>query len=331
MLEVETTKATAEVTAPASGIVTDLAVREGQFVDVGVPFCRLGEAGAARADRPDCPDRPDHSVAQQPLKITRKARRRAAELGIDLDRIPAGKGRIGVEQIEALAARGQTAKAAPIEPGEPRAVVFGGGGHAAVVVDALAAQGYRIVGCVDDDPQAKGTEVVNGIGVLGDRAMLPALASDGVEFAFVGVGGATANRARCEVFELLRELGFCLPALIHGRACVSASSTIGAGTIVLPGAVVGPRCRIGSNVIINQGAQVCHDTMVGDGCHVTPGALIAGNCRIGPATTIGMGAAVLFGISVGEECLVHNNAAVNTSVPDRTEVFGDGRRGELAA
>jgi carbonic anhydrase/acetyltransferase-like protein (isoleucine patch superfamily) len=71
--------------------------------------------------------------------------------------------------------------------------------------------------------------------------------------------------------------------------------------------------------------------MVGDGCHVTPGALIAGNCRIGPATTIGMGAAVLFGISVGEECLVHNNAAVNTSVPDRTEVFGAGRRGDLAA
>ena len=206
-------------------------------------------------------------------------------------------------------------------------MVFGGGGQAAVVVDALTGRGYRIVGCIDDDPQAKDTEVLNGVRVLGDRGLLPGLLSEGVEFAFVGVGGATSNQTRVEIFELLHRLGFRLPVLIHPGACISASSTIGAGTVVLPGAVIGPRCRIGRNVIINQGAQVCHDSVIGDGCHITPGALIAGNCRIGTASTVGMGAAVLFGTRIGDSCLVHNNATVNSNVPDRTEVFGDGRRG----
>lgn len=325
MLEVETTKATAEVTAPAAGIVVGLAADEGQFVEVGVPFCRLAETGA-------CPTDAFDAGGAEPRKITSKARKRAAELGVDLDCLSANAGRVGVQDIEALAgACGRTAVAAPRGPAEPCAVVFGGGGHAAVVVDALCGQGYRIVGCIDDDPQAKGIEVLNGIGVLGDRALLPALLSDGIEFAFIGIGGATSNQARCEIFELLRDLGFRLPALIHARAYVSASSTIGAGTLVLPGAVVGPRCRIGSNVIINQGAQVCHDAVVGDGCHLTPGALIAGNCRIGPSSTIGMGAAVLFGTSIGRACLVHNNATVNTDVPDCSEVLGDGRRCHLPA
>jgi sugar O-acyltransferase (sialic acid O-acetyltransferase NeuD family) len=210
-------------------------------------------------------------------------------------------------------------------------VIFGGGGHAAVIVDALAGRGYQVVGCIDDDPRAEGSEVLNGISVLGDRARLPGLLGERVEFAFIGIGGATSNQARSDIFELLCQLGFRLPALIHGAAYVSASSTIGAGTVVLPGAVVGPRCRIGSNVIVNQGAQVCHDTVIGDGCHITPGALIAGDCRIGAATTIGMGAAVLFGTRIGASCLVHNNATVNSNVPDCTEVHRDGLRTGMPA
>jgi sugar O-acyltransferase (sialic acid O-acetyltransferase NeuD family) len=326
MLEIETTKATAEVAAPKAGIVADLAVREGQFIDVGGPFCRLIDGAADPA-----PQISERFEQEGPLKITSKARRRAAELGVDLDCLSWSGGRVGVADIEALAAaRDRNAGAAGTEPSVPRAVVFGGGGHAAVVIEALTGRGYRIVGCIDDDARTQGVEVLNGVGVLGDRALLPTLLADGVEFAFVGVGGATSNGARCEIFGLLGQHGFRLPALIHDRAYVSGSSTIGAGTIVLPGAVVAPRCRIGSNVIINQGAQVCHDVVVGDGCHITPGALIAGGCRIGPSSTIGMGAAVLFGTTIGAACLVHNNATVNSDVPDRCEVFGNGRRGSLA-
>jgi sugar O-acyltransferase (sialic acid O-acetyltransferase NeuD family) len=324
MLEVETTKATAEVVAPAAGTVADLEVSEGELVDVGVAFCRLTDDAASPPPRVS-----EAAGIEHPLKITSKARKRAAELGVDLDRLPRDGGRVTVEDIEAVAgARDRTATAGCVEPSEPRALVFGAGGHATVAVDALAGQGYRVVGCIDDDPEAKDAEVLNGVRVLGDRASLPSLLSEGVEFAFVGIGGAISNGARSEVFDVLRQLGFRLPALILGRAYVSASSTMGAGTIVLPGAVIGPRCRIGSNVIINQGAQVCHDVVVGDGCHITPGALIAGNCQIGPSSTIGMGAAVLFGTSIGEACLVHNNATVNSDVPDCTEVFGDGRRGD---
>ena len=72
LLEIETTKATAEVNAPVAGIVTGLSVREGQFVDVGAAFCRLADAAAAPAD-----PAPDAGAPAGPPRITRKARRRS--------------------------------------------------------------------------------------------------------------------------------------------------------------------------------------------------------------------------------------------------------------
>jgi sugar O-acyltransferase (sialic acid O-acetyltransferase NeuD family) len=169
--------------------------------------------------------------------------------------------------------------------------------------------------------------VLAGSQVIGPRHLLPDLVADGVAFAFIGIGGATSSRRREDAFRSLAELGFQLPPVIHPRAYVSASSTLGGATLVLPGAVVGPRCRIGSNVIVNQGAQICHDTIVENGCHVTPGAVIAGYCRIGSCSVIGMTASIMLGTSVGHECLIHNGAAVNSDVPDRTEVRRDGTRG----
>ena len=112
------------------------------------------------------------------------------------------------------------------------------------------------------------------------------------------------------------------PDLMRGEAV-----SIGPDVSIWPRVTLGDRVSIGARVTLFPGVFVGDDSVIGDGCHITPGALIAGNCRIGTASTVGMGAAVLFGTRIGDSCLVHNNATVNSNVPDRTEVFGDGRRG----
>lgn len=325
LLEVETTKATAEVPAPRAGCVTDLAVREGTFVDVGSVVCTLADGDATpEAAAPPARERPSEP------RITAKARRRARELGIDIGAIETTGGRITAADVEAHASAVPQQARDPNAGHDRRALIFGGGGHAAVLIDALEGHGYALVGCVDDDPALLGRPVLAGIEVAATGAMLADLVRDGIRLAFLGVGGATSNDARMRVFRRLLEAGFDLPPVVHRAATLGQGTTLGAGSVVLAGAVVGPRCRIGANVIVNQGAQVCHDSVIADHAHITPGALVAGSCRIGAGSVIGMGAALLFGVTVGQGCVVHNNASVNSDVPDHTEVHANGRRTSIA-
>lgn len=315
----ETTKASSEVLAPRAGVVEPPMAVAGAMVDVGAVLCRLQADGAAGADAAA-----KGQSAPGGIHITAKARLRARQEGIDIDAVPAVDGRVGVAEVEAFAAAARP-RALAVAAADARAVIVGGGGHAAMIADLLVGTGYRLEGCTDPSVPV-GTVVVPGLTVIGTDDILADLRADGVAVAFVGLGGAVDNRARRRLFTRLVELGFALPPVIHPRAHVGLATSLGAASYVLPGAVVGPRCGIGDNVVVNQGSQIAHDSVIGDHCHLTPGALIAGGCTIGAGTTVGMGASVLFGCRVGRDCLIHNSAAVTGDISDNTEYTADGRR-----
>lgn len=313
---VESTKAATEVLSPAAGTVAGPLAAAGTMVPVGAPLCRLvGTDGAARAERAS------GDVASGAVHVTLKARQRAAELGIDPAQVKAEGGRVTVAAIERHAAAQGRSLAAPAALGVPDGpvVIVGGGGHAATVYDAALAAGWRVVGCTDRALPA-GTTVVGDLRVLGDDTVLDRLRADGVATALLGIGGAVDNRVRARLFDRLAAMGFVLPPLVHPRAHVGLGVTLGAGTVVLAGAVVGPRVRVGADVLVNQGVQLCHDSVVDDHAHLAPGAVVAGGCYIGAGTTIGMAATVLFGVRVGADCLVHNNAAVVGPLAARIEL-----------
>ncbi|MDH3661298.1 MAG: hypothetical protein OEU92_14935 [Alphaproteobacteria bacterium] len=335
LAEIETTKAAAEMHAPASGTVVAVAGKIGQYVDVGATLFTLSDAD--RGERVETAQ--DQADAQERM-ITAKARRRAEALGVDLEAIEADhSGRVTVDAVERYAKR--HAAAALAEPARSRfggqhAVIIGGGGHAASVIDVLSGQTFSIIGCVDDNPELQGKEVVGGVKVIGTTEALPALFEDGVTSAFLGIGGIGAGGldrigVRVKVIRKLEEIGFRLPAVVSRHAYLGADSTLGPGTVLFPGAAVGPRCRIGAHVIVNQGAQICHDCTLDDHVHITPGALLGGHCQIGASSIVGMGASLLLMTAVGRRCLVHNNAAVTSDVHDDTEVYTDGRRFERGA
>lgn len=73
-------------------------------------------------------------------------------------------------------------------PPHPPIVVYGGGGHAKVLLDLLAAVGgYRVAGMVDDHLEP-GSSLL-GCPVLGGKEVLSGLVDDGVSMAVNGVGG----------------------------------------------------------------------------------------------------------------------------------------------
>jgi pyruvate dehydrogenase E2 component (dihydrolipoamide acetyltransferase) len=131
LLEVETDKVTVEIEAPAAGLLAGLRAREGAEVPVGETVAFIvapGEEAPTNGDAPRepaappepapqaaqaaaSPDGPRHRLASP------KARRLAAERGVDLDALAAGSGPHGA----VVAADVDTAAEAPEQAAGPEA------------------------------------------------------------------------------------------------------------------------------------------------------------------------------------------------------------------
>ena len=71
------------------------------------------------------------------------------------------------------------------------------------------------------------------------------------------------------------------PCSSRPHAHVSRHATLGAGTIVMHGAVVNAGAVVGRNCIINSQSLVEHDAVIGDHCHIATAAAINSGVRIG--------------------------------------------------
>jgi sugar O-acyltransferase (sialic acid O-acetyltransferase NeuD family) len=324
---VESTKASVEVLAPSTGRVSAIAVAKGAMIDVGSQMCLLTEddAPAFHATKLE-------TVAPAGTRITAKARLRAAELGVDVELVLPTNGVVGTKEVEAFAAltSGSNVQSldvveATISSAPASALVIGGGGLAATLIDALQGSKWTVIGCTDAEREI-GSQVAGGVKVIGRDEIWDALKADGVTVAFIGVGGATSNEARRGVYDKAVAAGFILPSLIARSAVFGIDSRIGPASYVLPGAIIGPRCRIGANVLMNTGSIVCHDSALDDHVHIAPGAVVAGAATVRTGATVGMAATVHFGAKIGRNCLIHNGAAVTGDISDDIEFTREGKR-----
>jgi sugar O-acyltransferase (sialic acid O-acetyltransferase NeuD family) len=197
-------------------------------------------------------------------------------------------------------------------------VLVGGGGHCHSCIDVIETSGaYRIAGIVQ--PVALGAAPVAGYPVIGGDEELGAMVAK-FGNALVTVGQIKSPDVRRRLYEKLRSLGAALPVIASPRAHVSRRAEVGAGTIVMHGAVVNAGARIGENGIINTLALVEHDAVVGAHCHISTGARVNGGTVVGDGTFIGSGAVLKNGVTVGAECIVSAGSVVLNDVPARTLV-----------
>lgn len=188
-----------------------------------------------------------------------------------------------------------------------RIFVYGASGHGKVVLDAARQQGHEILAVFDDDPLLAGTNFM-GYPVPGGREVLPAWCrQQGCTAGIVAIGN---NRIRAEVARWLGEVGIRLVAVIHPRATVAPGVLVGAGSVLMAGAVINVDTRLGANCIINTGACIDHDCDLGDTVHVAPGCHLCGNVRIGRGTLIGAGSTVIPGIRIGERAIIGAGSTV---------------------
>jgi sugar O-acyltransferase (sialic acid O-acetyltransferase NeuD family) len=318
---VETSKSAIDIESPGDGFLHHL-VSEGDRVAVGANFAAicLTSEPQAQVSLPVASE-----VRDGGARFSKAAWQLAQEHHLDLAsfvHLPLVR-REDVEAQLRLAKVG-SASLLPAMPA-PRStdvVIWGGGGHGKVCIEIIRAAGtHTIYGIVDARAAAVGTTVL-GVPVIGHESALEALRLRGVSAAVLGIGAVLAHGSRPEKFERLRQAGFALPTLVHPRAAVDPSATLGEGSVVFAHATISADVRVGRGCIVNSGAVISHDCELGDNVHLAPGALLAGGVNIGSDTLIGMGAKIFVGVRIGRGVRVNNGVVLNGDVPDAAVVKG---------
>lgn len=206
-------------------------------------------------------------------------------------------------------------------PGQPLALlVWGAGGHAKVVADALwRTPGIEIVGFLDDiHPQRVGEPFCNS-SVVGGRQAMQRFLAEGVGHLIVAVGDC---RARIRLAKEAKEIGFTLLSALHPSAVIAEDVHPECGAFVAAGVVINSGARIGENTIVNTAATVDHDCILEEGVHLGPGVHLGGRARIQRLAWVGIGAVVADGCKVGEGSIVGAGSVVLEDIPSFVVAYG---------
>lgn len=191
--------------------------------------------------------------------------------------------------------------------------IVGAGGHAKVVLATALEAGYKVVGLLDEDSSKWGSELL-GVPVLGPLSLLKK--REGYQ-AILAIGDNEARRRIDQEFKAIR-----WAALVHPRAYVHPSATLGEGTVVFAGAIVQPMARVGRHVIINTGVIVEHDCEIGDFSHLAPGVRLAGGVKVGDQCLLGIGATAVPLVKIGDGSIVGAGSVVVKDIPPRSLTYG---------
>lgn len=182
-----------------------------------------------------------------------------------------------------------------------RLFIIGASGHGKVI-EALAKEinCYSEITILDDNDKLKSIGKVPG-------GKEYALKFQECADVIIAIGNATIRKKITEYYE---ENNINITSLIHPFSWVSTNSTVGAGTVIMAGAIVQPGCTLGKGVIVNTSSSVDHDCKIGDYCHISVGSHIAGTVCIGDNTWIGAGAVVSNNVTISSDVMVGAGAVV---------------------
>jgi sugar O-acyltransferase (sialic acid O-acetyltransferase NeuD family) len=200
-------------------------------------------------------------------------------------------------------------------------VIYGSGGFAREVLQLirnLAATGIRIdcLGFLVDPGFGRST-VVHNLMVLDDVDWLRKREEVAVNIA---IASPAARRRIAERIE--RDIGSRFMTLIHPRAAIGDTVSLGSGSTACTGCVATVDIQVGTHVQLHVNCTIGHDAMVENFATIAPGANIGGAAKIGEGAFVGSGAVVLPQIRIGDWSIVGAGSVVTADVPDNSTVVG---------
>lgn len=309
----ETMKVYFEVEAPSAGFLVQLVENETEVL-ASTPIGLLGkdlEALQQERERRARLAASPQGDASGPV-ATRKARMLADELGVDLAAI-VQDGIIREKDVRAAAGKGQEKRMEPSEltwrSGTIPVAVYGMSHGRSTLAECLTLlPGYAPVCFIDDATPTPSR--YEGLPVF-HSSRLPDVAKAGVVTSATNISG---GRIRRNILRRCKEVGISMPPVVHPRAWVSPSATLGEGTYVKAGAVIDTNAQVGVCCIVDNNATVAHDCVLGDGSHLAPGASLGGGVRVGVDAVVGVGASVASDVSLGDRTIITMGSSVTSNI-----------------
>ncbi|MGI9375295.1 MAG: NeuD/PglB/VioB family sugar acetyltransferase [Tsuneonella suprasediminis] len=194
-------------------------------------------------------------------------------------------------------------------------VIVGTGGHAISATNVALSSGYKVVSYVDDKNHAS---ELSGIPIIKVEDCLSQFYDCNL---FIAIGdNYIREKVSSEIKKMMPNARF--PSLIHSASAVGWNAKIGAGSILMPFANVGPNSVVGSGCIINTGASIDHDCHMSAFSSIAPGVFCGGNVHIGTRSAISIGANVKHGINIGSDVVIGANSYVNSAIDDNIVAYG---------
>ncbi len=195
---------------------------------------------------------------------------------------------------------------------KPSIVLVGGGGHCKAVIDVIESLDHYAIAGIVDQPEKLGQHCL-GYPIIGADEELPELVKKYDRF-LITVGQIKTAQIRHRLLTTLQQLGAEMATIVASSATVSRHAVIGAGSLVMPGVVIGAEVTIGQNCIINSGAIIEHESHIGDSCHIATGVVINGQTTVEQHCFIGSNSVLKQGINIGQSSVIAAGIRVLTSV-----------------
>jgi sugar O-acyltransferase (sialic acid O-acetyltransferase NeuD family) len=193
-------------------------------------------------------------------------------------------------------------------------VIWRRGGEVALLVDNLPAGG-----------DAPGEGVEPG-GAIGAPVARPGDVSPNQRQLATAVPLITPGH-RFAVEAEARALGWrSFPPLVDPTSSLARTATVGEGSVVNAGAVIGAATTTGRFVHVNRSASIGHHNTIEDYATLGPGCLLAGGVRVGRGAFLGAGAVCAPEVAIGANAIVGAGAIVVDDVPARAVVVGNPAR-----
>ena len=170
--------------------------------------------------------------------------------------------------------------------------VIGASGHGRVTADIAFKNGYDEIEFLDDGTENK---FCGKWPVVGKSGLAEKIRND----LFIAIGNSKIRKILMERFA---DKNF--PVLIHPSATVAEDAEIGAGSIIMAGAVINPGVKIGRGCIVSINASIDHDCVLGDYVHAAVGSSIGGGVTVGDNSSIGTGAVVDHNVKIPQDSVI---------------------------
>ena len=182
---------------------------------------------------------------------------------------------------------------------------------------------FEIVGALDDSEEFSGRKI-DGIPVLGPLSMARTF-SDDICFVFA-VGSQNTQCIRDKIFYRLGIGRERFPAIVHPKADLDQSSSVGYGCIVHAGACLGAGSELGDFAILAVNSALGPDSKVEEFAMITSLVLILSRAKVGRMAFIGSMTCILEEITIGDFSRVGVGSVVARDVAENAIALGNPAR-----